>query len=441
MTYFLLYHNKEYGGIATLIARVALYLKEKGEKVHYIGREESYLSAFMRNNDIGFYPCDAISKGIPYFFLSDKDLEYLDLFLKQNNQESITSSNVFVSFDFNSLLYSLKIANKQLSSIATGFFHPEAWPMEQHSTLLKDKIFRVRNKGIKQKEKGSLWRYQRKLLQDLDNKNGSWFMSESVKAYHEFYYEVDLPNSQVIPLPFDVSSHISNWQGNWEDKKFRVIWLGRFEYFKNPSIKKVFCALQNLAKKYGDVEFEFSLIGYGDKYHEQDIRSVVQPSSIKVNYLGKVSVSDIDEILIKHDLGVAMGTSALHMGVLGLPTINIEGGDQYNQDRICGTWLFDQPIGLASGVYLELAGLDYPKRMTISSLLEEAFEKRHLGQLYGEKCRKYVFENHDESIVMPNMIKAWEKSCFHPSMFPIYRAPFYLRIARNLVRNILKYNP
>jgi hypothetical protein len=266
-------------------------------------------------------------------------------------------------------------------------------------------------------------------------------MSDIVKKYHEYYYDVKLSNSEVIPLPFDIPNIDidSLKQRKSNNDILKVIWLGRFEYFKNPAIKKVYSALSNLANKYKYMKIEFDLIGYGRKKYEKDIRKNVKTDNrLEVNYLGKIPPNKLPEILVQYDVGVAMGTSALHIASMRIPTIYLDASDENHFDDIKGCWLHNEPIGLGSGIYADIAGIRIKGRKKLKELFQEIILNPELKENYGVLDRSYVLENHDENKNMPQIIDAWTSSTFTPNDMIIYRHPPIERFIRRIAIKMLK---
>lgn len=272
-TYVTYYDVSGLGGAETLHSRIVNYLAASKCKLYMIASERDFTYKQISKEfleDIIRIPVDGI-------YLSTKNNSQKE---KKEIQELAKS---YLSLNDNMLLaYAPYFSNLQVTMMIfesfqharlfTSFLHPEAWPRALFSWPS------VYGKSIRPLRKNSLYYYQKELLKKLDTGSASWFMSDLVKKYHEYYYDVELPNSRVIPLPFDIpeiDSVVLNRSRKNSDI-LKVVWLGRFEYFKNPSIKKAYEALQQLIEKHKDLKVEFDLIGYGsEKYEKEDRKSVV----------------------------------------------------------------------------------------------------------------------------------------------------------------------
>lgn len=321
--------------------------------------------------------------------------------------------------------------------ITTAFLHTEAWSRALFTIPLFGKRQQIRD--LKQ---NSLYYYQKHLLQRLDLGSANWFMSDLVKKYHEYYYDVQLPNSRVIPLPFDIPE-IDPVVLNRSRKNsdiLKVVWLGRFEYFKNPSIKKTYEALDRLTEEHKDLKVEFDLIGYGNEKYEKDIRKEVKTSGrLQVKYLGKIFPDKLPEVISQYDVGVAMGTSALHIGGMRIPSILVDASDEKHINQIKGCWLYEAPVGfLGEGVYADICGYSVKARQELSTMFEELLDRGHGSETLGNKCFEYTLENYDENKIMPQIIDAWTSSTFSPGDMEVYRHPPLKRFIRRTAKRILR---
>ncbi len=435
-TYVTYYDVSGLGGAETLHSRIVNYLAASKCKLYMIASERDFTYKQISKEfleDIIRIPVDGI-------YLSTKNNSQKE---KKEIQELAKS---YLSLNDNMLLaYAPYFSNLQVTMMIfesfqharlfTSFLHPEAWPRALFSWPS------VYGKSIRPLRKNSLYYYQKELLKKLDTGSASWFMSDLVKKYHEHYYEVELPNSRVIPLPFGIPEidPVVFERARKKSCTLKVVWLGRFEYFKNPSIKKTYKALQQIIEKRKDLKVEFDLIGYGSEKYEKDIRKEVKTSGrLQVKYLGKIFPDRLPEVIAQYDVGVAMGTSALHIGVMGIPTIYVDASDENHYKEIKGCWLHREPIGLGSGVYGDIAGFRIDGREDMRILFEEMIAAPNLLEDYGVKDRNYVIENYDENKIMPQIIDAWTSSTFSPGDMEVYRYPPLKRFIRRTARKILR---
>lgn len=435
-TYVTYYDVSGLGGAETLHSRIVNYLAASKCKLYMIASERDYAYNQIPKELLG----NIIRIPVDGKYLSTKNNSLKE---KKEIQELVKTylslnDTILLAYApyFNNLQITMMIFESfQHARLFTSFLHPESWPRAIFSWPS------VYGKSIRPLRKNSLYYYQRELLKKLDTGSANWFMSDVVKKYHEFYYDVELSNSRVIPLPFDIPEIDAVGFDNARKKRdmLKVLWLGRFTYFKNPSMKKTYEALQRLVEKHKDLKVEFDLIGYGSEKYEKDIRKEVKTSGrLQVKYLGKIPPGKLPEVITQYDVGVAMGTSALHIGVMGIPTIYVDASDENHYKEIKGCWLHKEPIGLGSGVYADIAGYRIEGREDMKVLFEEVIAAPELLEEYGVKDRNYVIENYDENKIMPQIIDAWTSSTFSPGDMEVFRHPPLKRFMRRIAKKILR---
>jgi len=434
-TEFIIIDSSSYvGGVETLIVRLARFLKRNKMNVTLL-----YLkpSSFVRK-ELSELNYREVQTKNAISYMSRREIELL-----KESLESHSYGFEFVLAPYYSNLQLASLLPKENTVILNGFFHASAWVTDLSNGLLLDatNLLCSSKASIRKKTINHHWLYQQDLLRKLDCRSANWFMSDLVKKYHEYYYDVELPNSRVIPLPFDIPEidPVVFEKARKKGDVLKVVWLGRFEYFKNPSIKKTYEALQELIEKHLDLKVEFDLIGYGREKYEKDIRKGVKTSGrLQVKYLGKIFPDKLPDVISQYDVGVAMGTSALHIGAMGIPTIHVDGSDEKHYKDIKGCWLHKEPVGLGSGVYENIAGYKINGREDIKILFEEIIAAPELLEKYGVRDRNYVIENYDENKIMPQIIDAWTSSTFSPGDMEVYRHPPLKRFIRRTAKRILR---
>lgn len=425
--YVVIDSSSNVGGIETLIVRVVSYLLKNGLSVSLLFlNSNSYVNRVLTESKGVTRTHFSIPYGLPYLSVN----EGKGISERLNNCFSAESTLV-LSSNLSHLQLILHL-NRSDVTVLNGFFHTESWVNE---------LF-VMHEKILPRKRNSLWSYQRALLADLDYGAANWFMSDVVKKYHEFYYDVELSNSRVIPLPFDIPEIDAVGFDNARKKRdmLKVLWLGRFEYFKNPSIKKTYEALEQLIEKHKDLKLEFDLIGYGSEKYEKDIRKVVKTSGrLQVKYLGKIFPDKLPEVITQYDVGVAMGTSALHIGGMRIPSILVDASDEKHINQIKGCWLHEAPVGfLGEGVYADICGYTVEARRGLLTFFEELLDLGTRSETIGNKCYEYTLENYDENKIMPQIIDAWTSSTFSPGDMEVFRHSPLKRFIRRTAKKILR---
>lgn len=436
-TYVTYYDVSGLGGAETLHSRIVNYLAASKCKLYMIASERDYAYNQIPKELLG----NIIRIPVDGKYLSTKNNSLKE---KKEIQELVKTylslnDTILLAYApyFNNLQITMMIFESfQHARLFTSFLHPESWPRAIFSWPS------VYGKSIRPLRKNSIYYYQKELLKKLDTASASWFMSDLVKKYHEYYYDVELPNSRVIPLPFDIPEidPIAFDKARKKRDILKVVWLGRFEYFKNPSIKKTYEALQQLTEKYKDLKVEFDLIGYGSEKYEKDIRKEVKTSGrLQVKYLGKIFPDKLPEVIAQYDVGVAMGTSALHIGGMRIPSILVDASDEKHINQIKGCWLHEAPVGfLGEGVYADICRYTVEARRGLLTFFEELLDLGTRSETIGNKCYGYTLENYDENKIMPQIIDAWTSSTFSPGDMEVFRHPPLKRFIRRTAKKILR---
>lgn len=425
------------GGAETLTTRIINYLAADNKRTYMFATKDDYafnnLSSKNQRNIIRI-PIDDFclsSKNISPRTLSkftERVLEYIPY-----NTENLY---IYAPYFNNIQLMSLVFYEIRNAKLFTGYLHPEAWPGSLFPFFSRFK------KTIKPIKKSRLYHFQQINLINLDRHSANWFMNDIVKKYHEYYYDIELRNAKVIPLPFDIPNVGENTTrvNEVSQDKLKVVWLGRFEYFKNPAIKKVYNALSNLVNKYKEMKIEFDLIGYGRKEYEKDVRKYVKTDNrLEVKYLGKIFPDKLHEVLAQYDVGVAMGTSALHIASMKIPTILVDASDEKHISQIKGCWLNEAPTGfLGEGIYADICGYGIETRRNLLTLFEELLNYGTQSGLIGEKCYEYIHKYYDRNKIMPQIIDAWTSSTFSPADMEVYRHLPIERLIRRAAIKLLK---
>ena len=435
----LTFYPSEYtGGAETLLLRMVSYSVKRNRSISMFSIENDFVFRNLNDKILEKIDMKLLDPSIlmPIMYMEDKDYNSLSHMILGETDCCTFDTFVYAPY-FNNLQASMLIFDKSRNlKLFTAFLHPEAWPRALFSWPS------VHGKSIRPLRKNSIYYYQRELLRKLDLGFANWFMNDVTKKYHEYYYDVELPNSRVIPLPFDIPEIDPVFFDKARKNRgiLKVLWLGRFEYFKNPSIKKTYEALQQLVEKHKELNVEFDLIGYGSEKYEKDIRKQVKTSGrLQVKYLGKVFPDKLPEVIAQYDVGVAMGTSALHIGGMRIPSILVDASDEKHISQIKGCWLHEAPVGfLGEGVYADICGYTVEVRRDLLTLFEEFLELGTRSEIVGSKCYEYTLENYDENKIMPQIIDAWTSSTFSPGDMEVYRHPPIKRFIRRTAKKILR---
>ncbi len=167
----------------------------------------------------------------------------------------------------------------------------------------------------------SLRNYTRCLI---DNK-GLAFMDKSNLDYTAEHLFLPIKNRDFIPVPASGSNlHLYNQNAVFLNKIVRIAWIGRLCDFKSYILVYSIKKLNEIAKEFNHIQFQFDIIGDGpfENYIKSETKNCIE---ISIHFHGSIPHSDIDNfILANTDIIMAMGTSALEGAKLAKPTIILD---------------------------------------------------------------------------------------------------------------------
>lgn len=105
--------------------------------------------------------------------------------------------------------------------------------------------------------------------------------------------------------------------------KINCVWLGRLDnQFKNPILHHLLFDLSDYSR-YSHKEIVFDIIGDGPGiFSAKKISKKIK--NIEINFLGEMHGEVLRHTLRTHDIGFAMGTSALEISACGTPTVLLD---------------------------------------------------------------------------------------------------------------------
>ncbi|MGA2079069.1 MAG: hypothetical protein ABSH53_00415 [Holophaga sp.] len=201
-----------------------------------------------------------------------------------------------------------------------------------------------------------------------------------------------LPEPTIIPLPLVMPPHRLRTSGLGEGP-LRVAWVGRLYDFK---VHILAYALQRLSAYARTAEraMVFHLVGDGPE--QASIRRLdLQHDLFRLDLVGPVPGSELSQYLLDHaDLVLAMGTSALEGGKLGIPTILLDFSLAPVRGDYRFRWLFEAKGG---DVGHEIGPGDLaPGEDSLGKALgnlEADFEG------LSRACYRHCLENHEISVI------------------------------------------
>ena len=416
------------GGVEVIFAGFAKYCLQRGHKVYFVTRDTGNnvyynLLKEMRNEIIWVYrkySCDIRfmddaqrrreRESILRDLNLDKDVETLAIVFYYN--EFLAIKNLFDECDFVKLYY---LWSHPLNFIRSLKFMTTGYDFVKHSNYRQ-------------------FSYQKTLLQEMVDKGACSPHPLMIDLYNR-YYDLNLSKQEYFALPvqFDAGADFK-YHYDVNSRTLRVLWVGRFAYFKNDAIEYIAKSLELVNHSNPEYSFFYDIVGYGAAKYDTDIRNRLSKyRKVKINFLGGVHPSKLNELFSHYDLGVAMGTTTKQMGYSGLPTVVIDSLDEeYNDGSICN-WVFDSFLGdSGDGMYYHKIGKPLPCRVTLQSILEEIVANPGILNINSKKCKEYVAENYDYEKQNAKILEAARKSRYYASKTPVFMYAWYVRLLRNI---------
>ncbi len=243
------------------------------------------------------------------------------------------------------------------------------------------------------------YNYFNKLVDYLINTKSLYAMDDScsdeiLKVYNkklENYLPVCIPNYKIPNNEFKTLSN---------QKSIRCCWLGRLDNeFKTPILNHIIKDLSNLSKEF-DIHIILNIIGDGPGL-ELTKNIANKHKNIKVNFLLTIQGDKLKKELINSDIGFAMGTSALEIAALGIPTILLDATYSVVPVSYTYRWLYE-----AKDYNLGYMMESYPiSKFTNRKSLKNIFQE--LISEYKEisiKSKNHVMQYHSEKHLKTKLI-------------------------------------
>lgn len=374
-----------YGGIEILYLEIAEKILERGYNLYFLSDfEETIYKKNLSDKNIKFIVTERNPKKIPTFYYYENEIKKLKKIGEKINKDYFKGEKVVIlTQDFYTLQSSIGMfSNEENIYLKTAFYHPEDWA--------ETTIYIKKNGFILKRIKNKIWNYQREILKLLDLNNAIWIYNETDLYHKNWFYDIKLKNRELIPFPIEKIKSIEF--KSIIENEINILWIGRFDYFKNPSIKYILEILEKISKIITNKKIKFNIIGYGNKKFEEDILKKLNSKYVEINLIGKVEPKKLSNEIIKNNIGIGMGASVLKMAQLGLPSILIDSANEKNKDKIKANWVCDTFNDAGDNFYWELSGNKKRNRRELFDILIEVLNNENLLAEYKEKCKNYVNE-------------------------------------------------
>jgi hypothetical protein len=413
------HHSGDIGGIETFFFDLANLL---------INDHEVF---FLCNEKDNFYETNNIDNRIIFIYKNDiTPVEFMSKKAIRNEE-----TNILQYFDMNQEYYviSMRFPDLQYAmSIFGGFFnfkllhfwnHPMAWISHLYMFGLSKYVTKriVINK--------TKYNYQRSLLKELELKFAD-YQGMNIKSleYNNWFYDLDCslnPNSFSIPV---LSKCTNQRETNnfMELKSLRVLWVGRYDWFKLEAIAYIVESLEKLSYGFLNHKISLDLAGYGSVDQEIIIEKLKANSSLSINILGKIEYSNLTKLFENYDIGVAMGLTVKNMADCNLPSILIDSMNVSNVEVKSCSWIFDINDDAGDEIYFNIAGQS-SNRKSLYDLIHPILEgKEDLFEL-SRKSKNFFDKNYSMQKNLPKLLYLLTSSQFAGLNYKIYRRSFIIR--------------
>lgn len=298
--------NNYLGGGETLFVRMATYLDSHGISYKLFYPSKSYIADDLKKNKIGKEHLCPYSGDPNYYYLNENEKCSLLSFF-ENNLKGLNNVRL-VSFCFRDL-YTLADLGKKMDEITIShlILHDEDNLYLGQSLFDKFVYKFLHKKRHSNREVIQLNNYIFKVLNDCGALIGEKETTKIVMAK----YGIQIEDNKIVPPPMcDFEP-----EPPYIKAGKKIIWIGRFVDFKLPAI----VAMLRFVSTHKD--YSLSLIGDGDIAYINKIVENERLELSNVNFLGAQPYNKIGEIIRKHSIGYACGTSIAEIGQYGLPVV------------------------------------------------------------------------------------------------------------------------
>ena len=343
MRYIFLDSSTNNGGIENFIIESIDYIIRYNKKVSIItyGKKSLYEERFRenRNVDVIFYKNS---------IRTDFKLEYK---IKKIKKQILKEININIDEEYciiTPYFTNLQIAMyifKDIENVKILHIwgHPEDWI---NTLNIKYNILNHKKK-----------KYQKSLLKSLNASNSDFYGAEVVPIYNSKFYDVNLKYNEIDTFPIVNIDEVKNeYYFNPNSSTIKILWVGRFDYWKNESIIHIAKEIEYILDIYPKIDIEFDIVGAGKGENDKYLRDALSSYNVKVKYHGLIESKCLSSFMKNYDIGIGMGLTVKKMAQIGLPAIVIDSVDKEFKNEIKCEWLFNTKNGDAGdGYYLKKA--------------------------------------------------------------------------------------
>lgn len=235
----------------------------------------------------------------------------------------------------------------------------------------------------------------KKKVRFLAEKGGILFMDDTNLHAISTYLGYTLSPSY-LAIPLEEKASLLKKDLNEENGIINIGWLGRLSDDKINSLYNIIDRIEELVSVYSG-KLHLHIIGDGEE--KEHLLSYLKNKKCEYTYVGTLLNKNLEEYLIKNiDLGVAMGTSALEMGIRRIPVLLLDYSYSVFPPNLRYYWLFESnSFSLCKHVTDT-----HIRKHKFEDIIESFPSKR---EELGAACYMYVKNNHDISVICNQLIQ------------------------------------
>lgn len=315
------------------MVRFAEYLQRKNVSFLCVCATESYAFADLKQKGIALSSILAIEGSTDYYYADDKIRKQL---IEEITNRIKTRPARIVSFCMRDL-YTASAVSARLPRVSLShlILHIQD-DLYLGQTILDKFVYQL----IGQRRFGNTRTIElnRRILTMINMNGGLICMSDLIAEVWRRNFGVFIRPEHIIPLPsFSSALQYSVPENN----NHKILWIGRLVDFKIPALLAMieFLSVSSL--------YSLTIVGDGDRSAVLARMKDCAVSEDRVHFMGEVSYAELGDVILKHSIGYAMGTSLVELARFRIPVVVALASYSHKPfDRpICGGVFFNQPRG------------------------------------------------------------------------------------------------
>jgi len=435
-TYLFFIRNAELGGAQNYFIRVIEYLLSNGEEVAVLANRGDYVANYFEQSlaqpDVIYIPDD-----MDYSLWKNPSVR--DSIAKYGSQLRASRQGFLrvVTYNVPNVLFSIFLFNQEKNwSLTAMTMHHEEW------THWEPSVGFVQTECMNPHYRNRLWSEYRHLLIQLDKTRSLFWGGYLVKKYMDFVFEYNFHVDYICQTPTEYIPVLCLHKP--DNNKLNIVWCGRFDSFKSPGLVQFASELNRFSAEHGDIAAMIHLVGRGhDDAQEYIENAMAKIKSVEVIFDGEIPFAEMPQYISagQFDFGIAMGSTPLLFGSLGLPTILIDVGSTSLMPKMKGTWLHETDLNITAGygLVLDVLGEDtvklYGRRSYYDLISDYMTWDSSRWRDVSEKTVEYIKQNH----AAESAFSVVKKSIDHASS-AVYDVHFPALFSASMLQRLSQHN-